>query len=135
VPHDKAHGLFGLALPSRCPISKKIIKIGLFFAYLEPRHFTGFLNINTKKEGENLDSIKIFAFFKVLYIPTKYTIFHSAEETRNQFGSNPTRVRIPPSPYNVKKCEPDPNFYSRGSVRVCFWLIYVIIVDVISSVL
>jgi len=44
----------GLALPSRCPISKKIIKIGLFFAYLEPIDLMGFLSLNAKKRAKSL---------------------------------------------------------------------------------
>jgi len=52
VYHVIRHKFFGLALPSRCHFSKKVIKIGLFFAMLEPRMKWGFLSRNAKKEGE-----------------------------------------------------------------------------------
>ena len=54
VCHAMPHSYLGLALPSRCPISKKPIKNGLFFENLETRMGSRFQGQNAKKRAKSL---------------------------------------------------------------------------------
>jgi len=102
-------------------LCKKPVKIGLFLAILEPRDFTEFLSLNVKKEGESLDFIKTFALFIYLYILWISTKIHFTQQTRNQFESNLTRVRIPPSPPFCDKSELMPIGDGFGFVHFVKW--------------
>ena len=120
VLHGNSHGFFGQWLPDGCPTSRIFLKISRFFAIFEPAYLQWFEGISTKTEGKKpvlLDFLPSLRY-SIIHQRRPTSIQREGLENRLSFAAHGSS-NLPPSAIR-NKCEPDPDVYRRGSVRICF---------------